>query len=89
MLTGESVPVSKVPLKDEDLLKWRDTKEENAKTFLYSGTRVVRIRGVFTAEAGPGRPALALVARTGKSPDVCHGVASLLVFQDSTQRKAP
>lgn len=64
MLTGESVPVSKIPVKDEDLKKWRDDKEENFKTFLYGGTRVVRIRGTFNA-GGQGRPALALVARTG------------------------
>ncbi|KAF8894948.1 Ca-transporting ATPase [Gymnopilus junonius] len=64
MLTGESVPVSKAPVKDEDILKWRDDRTENAKTFLYCGTRVVRIRGTFTPD-GQGRPALALVARTG------------------------
>ncbi|KDR75783.1 hypothetical protein GALMADRAFT_97655 [Galerina marginata CBS 339.88] len=64
MLTGESVPVSKTPLKDDDLLKWRDQKAENPKAFLYCGTRVVRIRGTYTSD-GQGRPALALVARTG------------------------
>ncbi|KAF8161197.1 P-type ATPase [Crassisporium funariophilum] len=64
MLTGESVPVSKMPAKDDDLVRWREDKEENAKTFLYGGTRVVRIRGGMTAD-GQGRPALALVARTG------------------------
>ncbi|PPQ70563.1 hypothetical protein CVT24_000052 [Panaeolus cyanescens] len=64
MLTGESVPVSKTPVKDEDLKKWRDDKEENPKAFLYGGTRVVRIRGTFNA-GGHSRPALALVARTG------------------------
>ena len=65
MLTGESVPVSKVPVKDEDLIKWQDDKTENPKTFLYSGTRVVRIRGTFTGD-GRGSPALGLVARTGE-----------------------
>jgi cation-transporting ATPase 13A3/4/5 len=65
MLTGESVPVSKAPVKDEDIIKWRDVKTENAKTFLYSGTRVVRIRGTFKFD-GQGRPALAVVARTGE-----------------------
>jgi len=65
MLTGESVPVSKIPVKDEDVIKWRDDKTENPKTFLYGGTRVVRIRGTFTGD-GRGRPALALVARTGE-----------------------
>ncbi|KAF9529431.1 P-type ATPase [Crepidotus variabilis] len=64
MLTGESVPVSKVPVKDEDFLRWRDDKAENAKTFLYCGTKAVRIRGSYSLE-GQGRPALGLVARTG------------------------
>ncbi|KAJ7594428.1 P-type ATPase [Mycena floridula] len=65
MLTGESIPVSKIPAKDEDLIQWRDGKEENAKSFLYGGTRIVRIRGVLAADAGPGRPAIAVVARIG------------------------
>ncbi|KAJ6587027.1 hypothetical protein DFH09DRAFT_1142340 [Mycena vulgaris] len=65
MLTGESVPVSKVPVKDEDLLRWRDAKDEAPKSFLYAGTRVVRIRGSFTLDGSPGQPALAVVARTG------------------------
>jgi len=64
MLTGESVPVSKSPVKDEDIIKWRDHKTENAKTFLYCGTRVVRIRGTFRPD-GQGQPALAVVVRTG------------------------
>ncbi|KAJ7446163.1 hypothetical protein B0H11DRAFT_2085328 [Mycena galericulata] len=65
MLTGESVPVSKVPAKDEDLLRWRDAKDEASKSFLYAGTRVVRIQGTFTVDGSPGHPALALVVRTG------------------------
>ncbi|TFK44814.1 Ca-transporting ATPase [Crucibulum laeve] len=64
MLTGESVPVSKIPAKDDDLKQWREDKDENAKCFMYSGTRVVRIRGAVTQD-GWGKPALALVARTG------------------------
>ncbi|KAJ7722136.1 hypothetical protein DFH07DRAFT_857204 [Mycena maculata] len=65
MLTGESVPVSKVPAKDEDLLRWCDAKDEASKSFLYAGTKVVRIRGTFTIDGNPGHPALALVVRTG------------------------
>ena len=65
MLTGESVPVSKAAGKDEDILKWRDEKVENPKTFLYGGTRVVRIRGTLST-VGQERPALAVVARTGR-----------------------
>ncbi|KAJ2916792.1 hypothetical protein MD484_g3663, partial [Candolleomyces efflorescens] len=64
MLTGESVPVSKIPAKDSDLVQWKEEKAESAKSFLYCGTRVVRIRGAMTAD-GKGRPALAMIARTG------------------------
>ncbi|KIY53967.1 Ca-transporting ATPase [Fistulina hepatica ATCC 64428] len=64
MLTGESVPVSKIPAKDEDLVNWRELKDENAKAFLYAGTRIVRIRGPIAAD-GSQLPALAFVTRTG------------------------
>lgn len=64
MLTGESVPVSKVPAKDADLVAWKDEKSESPKSFLYGGTRVVRIRGSMTQD-GKGKPALAMIARTG------------------------
>lgn len=68
MLTGESVPVSKVPIKDADIVQWKDAKDvtsESSKSFLYSGTRVVRIRGAIAADGSQGKPALALVVRTG------------------------
>ena len=48
MLTGESVPVSKIPIKGDDLAKWKnctDAVGDMAKSFLYAGTRVVRVRG--------------------------------------------
>ncbi|KAK2463191.1 hypothetical protein APHAL10511_004846 [Amanita phalloides] len=64
MLTGESVPVSKVASKDEDITNWKNSKSENPKCFLYAGTRVVRVRGGFSSD-GMGRPAFGLVARTG------------------------
>ncbi|KAG6903012.1 hypothetical protein C0995_007445 [Termitomyces sp. Mi166 len=63
MLTGESVPVSKIPMKDEDLLRWQSSKDESSKCMLYGGTKVVRIRGFINPD-GSLRPALALVART-------------------------
>jgi cation-transporting ATPase 13A2 len=66
MLTGESVPVSKIPIKDEDLIRWRDNKDEASKSMLYGGTRVVRIRGGLTPD-GQGKPAFALVVRTGEN----------------------
>jgi len=64
MLTGESVPVSKVPSKDEDLNRWREEKTENSKVFLYCGTKIVRVRGNMSSD-GQMRPASAVVARTG------------------------
>lgn len=73
MLTGESVPVSKVPIQDEDLVRWKDSKDmhaDSAKSFLYAGTRVVRIRGALAADGSTGQPALALVVRTGEPPIV-------------------
>lgn len=64
MLTGESVPVSKIPVKEDDLLRWQEHKDESSKSVLYGGTKVIRIRGL-TAPNGSVRPALALVLRTG------------------------
>lgn len=66
MLTGESVPVSKIPAKDEDIINWKKNKPENSKCFLYAGTRVVRVRGGYSVD-GLIRPALGLVTRTGMS----------------------
>ena len=69
MLTGESVPVSKIPVKDEDLTRWCETTDvqgDMAKSFLYAGTKVVRVRkSVGPVESPFERPALGLVARTG------------------------
>lgn len=71
MLTGESVPVNKIPIKDNDLSKWRDSMDitpDIAKCFLYAGTRIVRVRGVMTANGGADGPSIALVVRTGETP---------------------
>ncbi|KAH8828068.1 P-type ATPase [Flagelloscypha sp. PMI_526] len=65
MLTGESVPVSKMPAKAEDFIRWNEKREENAKCFLYSGTRVVRVRATVGPDGSASQPAIALVARTG------------------------
>ncbi|KAI0051214.1 P-type ATPase [Auriscalpium vulgare] len=69
MLTGESVPVSKIPVNSDDLARWRETRDilgDMAKSFLYAGTKVVRIRkAVETTETVLDRPALGMVARTG------------------------
>lgn len=69
MLTGESVPVSKVPIRDEDIALWKeaiDVSSDVSKSFLYAGTRVIRVRGALTADGSSGAPALGLVVRTGK-----------------------
>ena len=68
MLTGESVPVSKNSAKDDDIARWRDSKDvqgDLAKSFVYAGTRVVRIRGALAPDGGVRKPALGLVVRTG------------------------
>ncbi|EPQ57568.1 Ca-transporting ATPase [Gloeophyllum trabeum ATCC 11539] len=68
MLTGESVPVSKVPVKDQDLARWQDSQDvigDSAKSFLYAGTRVVRVRSALAADGSVGSAALGLVVRTG------------------------
>ncbi|KAH7925940.1 hypothetical protein BV22DRAFT_1112020 [Leucogyrophana mollusca] len=68
MLTGESVPVSKSPVKDDDISRWKDAKDvqgEMAKSFMHAGTRVVRIRNALALDGSAGRPALGLIVRTG------------------------
>ncbi|QRV79634.1 cation transport ATPase [Ceratobasidium sp. AG-Ba] len=68
MLTGESVPVSKIPVGEGGVRAYiagagkadSDIGPELAKSFLYAGTRVVRVRGV-----GEHGVALGVVARTG------------------------
>ena len=70
MLTGESVPVSKIPINDEDVARWKDVKDvmgDASKSFLYAGTRVIRVRGGLTTDGSAGPPAVGLVVRTGTS----------------------
>ncbi|OOF92274.1 hypothetical protein ASPCADRAFT_210710 [Aspergillus carbonarius ITEM 5010] len=68
MLTGESVPVSKVPLTD-DALKYLDLSAPSihpvlAKHFLFSGTKVIRARRPQAIDDDEAI-ALAVVVRTG------------------------
>ncbi|KAA1476776.1 P-type ATPase [Dentipellis sp. KUC8613] len=82
MLTGESVPVSKIPIDDEHLARWRESRDidgEMSKSFLYAGTKVVRIRKAIGAgEGGAERPALGMVVRTGFSTTKGALVRSML-----------
>jgi cation-transporting P-type ATPase 13A2 len=62
MLTGESVPVSKMAARDNDLVRWRSgvgAGSDTAKNILYFGTRLVRIR------KDGANDAVGLVLRTG------------------------
>lgn len=76
MLTGESVPVSKVPVKDENIrVMSREAKQgssevdsELAKYYLFSGTKIIRVRAGARPPWAPRSEepiALAMVTRTG------------------------
>jgi len=76
MLTGESIPVSKIPVKDENLrVMSREAKQgssevdnELAKHYLFSGTKIVRVRAGARPPWAPKSEepiALAMVTRTG------------------------
>ena len=68
MLTGESVPVSKIPATDEAIramdLGASSVSPETARHFLYCGTKIVRARRP-QDDQGDDAAALALVVRTG------------------------
>ncbi|WWC88708.1 uncharacterized protein L201_003621 [Kwoniella dendrophila CBS 6074] len=76
MLTGESVPVSKIPVKDESLRSMsKETKQGSseidgdlAKHYLFSGTKIIRVRAGARPPWAPKSEepvALAMVTRTG------------------------
>src|ERR1700759_4784415 len=72
MLTGESVPISKSAVNDAELNHWCDTGEisgQLSKGFMYSGTRIIRIRG--PVQGIRDFPATALVVRTGMFWGTC------------------
>lgn len=68
MLTGESVPVSKIPATDEALMAMdlgaSSVSPETARHFLFCGTKIVRTRRPQEDQEGDA-VALALVVRTG------------------------
>ncbi|KAL7752505.1 hypothetical protein RI367_002039 [Sorochytrium milnesiophthora] len=70
MLTGESVPMFKVPLQSVGLLVDADLHEPQvsaglSRSFLFSGTRIVRVRGSHVADDVHEGRATAMVVRTG------------------------
>ena len=68
MLTGESVPVSKVPLTTPSMVGLHaagtDVTPDLAKHFLFAGTRIIRIRGSGSTDKNEAG-ARAMVVRTG------------------------
>lgn len=71
MLTGESVPVSKVPIEVEGVHMVSDAGGEVpldlSRHVVFSGTRVVRIRKTSPVRVGGGdAEALGMVLRTGE-----------------------
>ncbi|WFD35064.1 hypothetical protein MCUN1_001912 [Malassezia cuniculi] len=69
MLTGESVPISKVPLTPPDVgllqVAKTDMSTSLARHFLFAGTKVIRIRAAATNSATDEVCAKALVVGTG------------------------
>lgn len=69
MLTGESVPVSKVPADDKAVMSMTsvggDVAPDLSRHFLFCGTRIVRIRRTETAQSTvKGGEAVGMVVRT-------------------------
>lgn len=70
MLTGESVPVSKVPIDDKGVQSMTsvggDVAPDLGKHFLFCGTRIVRIRKLESSHStAKGGEAIGMVVRTG------------------------
>ncbi|KAH8547645.1 hypothetical protein BGW37DRAFT_230305 [Umbelopsis sp. PMI_123] len=80
MLTGESIPVSKIPITDTVLkthsLASSSIPSELSKHFMFMGTKVVRVRA--TPSAGGVTSATALVLRTGFNTSKGSLVRSML-----------
>ncbi|KAF2005497.1 hypothetical protein P154DRAFT_616294 [Amniculicola lignicola CBS 123094] len=69
MLTGESIPVSKIPVSNESLellnLSASSTHPEVARSLLFCGTKIIRARRPHDDDADEEAAALAMVVRTG------------------------
>lgn len=77
MLTGESVPVSKVPIESGVVslvsAPGGEIKADLSKHVLYNGTKIIRIRK--TSPGGKGElEAVAMVLRTGGSQGTLEGL---------------
>lgn len=71
MLTGESVPVSKIPV-EEDVVRLinfpgGEVPNELSRHVLFSGTKIVRIRKTIIPGSPGEAEAMAMVLRTGES----------------------
>ena len=71
MLTGESVPVSKIPVEEDvvRLINFPGGEVPNvlARHVLFSGTKIVRIRKTIIPGSPGEAEAMAMVLRTGES----------------------
>jgi cation-transporting ATPase 13A2 len=69
MLTGESIPVSKIPVSDQSLdmldLSASAVHPEIARSMLFSGTKIIRARRPHEDHVDDEAAALAMVVRTG------------------------
>jgi cation-transporting P-type ATPase 13A2 len=87
MLTGESVPVSKLPCTRNEVLHLLSLtttiSPELAKHFLFSGTKIVRVRRGTEKDAGA---AVAMVVRTGFNTTKGSLVRSMLFPRPNTFR---
>lgn len=95
MLTGESVPVSKVPIESGVVglvsAPGGEIKADLSKHVLYNGTKIIRIRK--TSPGGKGElEAVAMVLRTGGSTELAALRTRKLITltpQASTRPRAP
>lgn len=66
MLTGESIPVSKIPATKEEVQELQSKKEINSRSFLFCGTKIIRVRAPVVNNESPVLSApVAIVVRTG------------------------
>ena len=93
LLTGESLPITKIPIPDPELASLDFDMEEPAssahmsKYFLFSGTKLIRVRGQVSnlpIEKASSGGALALVVRTGFNTTKGSLIRSMLFPRPNT-----